>query len=81
MKFRRVSAPITPLGLNHKSTLESGSLEQVFEEEEVGGSHLPILNEPIGGIPMSYSANDLTELLENPELVQPVDWKEFGAPR
>ena len=56
-------------------------MEQVYEEEEMRRPQLPILNEPIGGIPMSYSANDLTELLENPELVQPSKWMELGTAR
>jgi len=50
----------------------------VFELEEGGETQLPILDESISGVPMSYSADDLTQLQENADLVQPSKWKHLG---
>ena len=63
---------------NASQDSSGGSLEQVFELEEGGEMQLPILDESISGVPMSYSADDLTQLQENADLVQPSKWKHLG---
>jgi len=83
MRYRRVSAPTPAQSMGRKIRNASqgssgGSLEQVFELEEGGETQLPILDESISGVPMSYSADDLTQLQENADLVQPSKWKHLG---
>ena len=75
-----MSAPTPPAMLGRKFRNASqgssgGSLEQVFEMDEGGGSQLPILDESMSGVPMSYSADDLTQLQEDADLIQPSKWK------
>ncbi len=74
---RRVSAPDppTPTTKSRDSTTTTPQLEDIREGAipMVGfGGGLE------GGIPMSYSADDLQQLMEDADSIGPSKWKKFG---
>ena len=78
-RFRRTSAPVNQ---PFRSSLSGNtSLDQVFEEEGGAPAGSVVLNQVCvdNTIPMSYSADDLSQLQDDADAVGPSKWKKYGV--
>ena len=73
---RRISVPLSDP--YQKCSSGNTSVDQVFEENVPPGA---LIMSPVSvdsTLPMSYSADDLTQLQEDADAVGPSKWKKFG---
>ena len=79
-RLRRVSAPSNPP--YHKSVSSgNASLDLVFEEGGGATAAKTSILSPVSienMVPMSYSADDLSQLQDDAECVGPSKWKKYG---